>query len=151
MHYAGIDIEDLFFQSFDKKPIVITRLDLQNDFAYCLDENRIGGKFALQLANGNELKAGDNCKVYLTKHPFKNYQIIKKIELSETEHDWLKPFDGNLSIKASGIGFVDNVYISEKIILKNELTNNQKLAGVAIRSYDSKKNKEGWSGLIVIT
>ncbi|MFC3809785.1 DUF7017 domain-containing protein [Lacihabitans lacunae] len=143
------DVEQEFLQTLPKAAIAITKIDLQNGYAYYITENQVGGKFPLSITKGTALKVGDSCYGYMTKHVQKNFDIIKSVVLSKDSHSWLKSFEGVLSIKSSGIGFVDCIYLSERIILKNKLTNNVKIKGLAIRSYDAKKSKEGWSGIIV--
>ena len=47
-------------------------------------------------------------------------------------------------------GFIDNVFISPDLITNEKLIENKLIKGIAINSFDKKKNKYGWRALKII-
>ena len=60
----------------------------------------------------------------------------------------LKEFDGEIKlIEGSGIGFIDDVFISKNLIQENNITQDQAIGGRAILSFNKKKNNWGWKAI----
>ena len=59
-----------------------------------------------------------------------------------------KSFNGTLRLnQEKGFGFVDHIYIDRKLIRK--LKDGMKVKGRAIKSFDKKKNREGWKAITI--
>jgi hypothetical protein len=72
---------------------------------------------------------------------------IRKIT-DETSCDALKQFSGNLKMReTANFGFVDDVFIEPKLIIRHELNKNSLVEGKAVLSFNKKKNVWGWKAI----
>jgi len=75
------------------------------------------------------------------------YTLLTAQEDKTATCEALKEQEGVLSIKALGIGFVGDIFVSQHLIEKNHWTNGQLVKVTALLSYDKKKEKWGWSAI----
>lgn len=63
----------------------------------------------------------------------------------------VKSFLGKISItNKNGFGFVDDIFIYPVLVKKFSLLNEQEISGMAILSYDKKKDSWGWKAFKII-
>lgn len=77
------------------------------------------------------------------------YKILtaKKVEAGITSNA-IKKFEGFIKINVEKkIGFVEDIFIEPKLIVKKKLSDGQKVIGKAILSYDKVKNRMGWKAI----
>lgn len=72
------------------------------------------------------------------------YTLLTAQEDKTATCEVLKEQEGVLSIKASGVGFVTDIFVNQQLIEKNNWTNGQLVKVTALLSYDKKKEKWGW-------
>lgn len=72
---------------------------------------------------------------------------IKNIT-DETSCDALKEFSGNLKLREpANFGFVDDIFIEPKLIVKHGLNKDDLINGKAVLSFNKKKNVWGWKAI----
>jgi len=72
---------------------------------------------------------------------------IRKIT-DEITCEALKQFSGNLKMKESAnFGFVDDVFIDPKLIVKHQLNKDDLIKGKAVLSFNKKRNGWGWKAI----
>jgi hypothetical protein len=74
------------------------------------------------------------------------YKILSaKYADSNLSSDSLKIFEGTLKIiPSNNFGFVDDIFVEAKMIEEKKLTDQQKIQGRAMLSFNKKKNEWGW-------
>ena len=86
---------------------------------------------------------------YLNSEPAKNAHEILEHTAEEAEiylYGENKVFQGVLRINAEkGFGFVGNIYVDRKLIRR--LKDGAEVKGRAVKSFDKKKNREGWKAI----
>ena len=81
------------------------------------------------------------------KDGFYKILTISKIK-DEASCDALKQFSGILKMREPAIfGFVDNVYIESRLIVRHELNKGDFIKGIAVLSFNKKKNEWGWKAI----
>ena len=75
------------------------------------------------------------------------YTLLTAQEDKTATCEALKEQEGVLSIKASGVGFVTDIFVNQQLIEKNNWTNGQLVKVIALLSYDKKKEKWGWTAI----
>lgn len=72
---------------------------------------------------------------------------IKKVT-DNISCDAIKEFNGNLKMREpANFGFVDDVFIEPKLIVKHELNKDDLIKGKAVLSFNKKKNVWGWKAI----
>lgn len=141
--------EDLLWESSATMDIVITKVDDDNKMANYISENNGGGKISMRSLQIEHLNVGDILQAYTRMHPTKNYLQVIRVKKVGSQTDWVKKFSGVIRINASGIGFIEDVFISHSMVADGKLTTSALVDGMAIKSFDHKKNKEGWKAIFV--
>nr|WP_314557255.1 hypothetical protein [uncultured Capnocytophaga sp.] len=75
------------------------------------------------------------------------YTLLTTQEDKMATCEALKEQEAVLNIKASGIGFVGDIFVSQQLIEKNNWINGQLVKLTALLSYDKKKGKWGWTAI----
>ena len=74
---------------------------------------------------------------------------IKKMS-DNTKCEALKDFEGLIKIKENCVfGFVDDVFLDQTIIKKNDLKKDFPTRGKAILSFNKKRNEWGWKAISI--
>lgn len=141
--------EDLLWESAPTFEIVITNLDEVSKMANYISEKNGGGKISMQALQIKQLKVGDVLEAYTRMHPTKNYSQVVRVKKLCTQPNWIKEFGGVIQINASGIGFVDDVFVAHSVLAAGKFRTSELVKGMAIKSFDHKKNKEGWKAIFV--
>lgn len=75
------------------------------------------------------------------------YTLLTTQEDKMATCEALKEQEAVLNIKASGIGFAGDIFVSQQLIEKNNWINGQLVKLTALLSYDKKKGKWGWTAI----
>lgn len=82
-------------------------------------------------------------------HSIENELVKIEIVSQPEDSNLIKDFSGKIRLTSTKnnqtIGFVDDVFISENLIVKIDLIGNEQVIGKAVKSFDKKKNAWGWS------
>ncbi len=97
----------------------------------------------LYYKKDNRFVPGDTILVY---HEDTKVFRIQNVSNNEIDVDYFKRFEGELKVK-TGFGFVNNIYIPEKLIQNKRLENGNICRGYALKTINKKKNKEGWKAV----
>ncbi len=146
IQYTNI-AEELLWETALSMLIVLTKIDTATQMAYYITENDGGGKISLQKIEAPRIEVGRLYKAYIRKHPSKAYNLVVRLKDTDEKVAWFKKFRGVIRINASGIGFVDNVYISANLVALSKLRTLMLANGFAIKCYDQKKKQEGWKAI----
>ncbi|MER0439761.1 tetratricopeptide repeat protein [Emticicia sp. W12TSBA100-4] len=136
--------EELLWETAPPILIVVIKIDLHTQMAYYMTENDGGGKISLLKTQAPGIEIGKTYKAYTRKHPTKDYNQVMRLSDTDEKVAWFKKFTGVIRINTSGIGFVDNAYIAANLVAASKLNTDMLTNGYAIKSYDHKKNQEGW-------
>lgn len=129
--------------------IVMIKIDEPAQMAYYMTENEGGGKICLPKTQTPGIEIGKVYKAYTRKHPTRDYNQVMRISDTDESVSWFKKFTGVIRINASGIGFVDNAYVSANLVAASKLRTDMLTNGYAIKSHDHKKNQEGWKVIYI--
>lgn len=81
------------------------------------------------------------------KDGFYKVLSIKQVE-DDTHCDAIKEFHGNLKMREpANFGFVEDIFIDPKLIVKHELNKDDIIKGKAVLSFNKKKNVWGWKAI----
>lgn len=99
----------------------------------------------------NQPRIGDILKVRFNDKSATGMQKVFTLRLddSNTSSEAIKPFEGKLSIKEAGFGFIDGIFFDANFIKKNKLEDSQTLNGKAILSYNKRKEQWGYKAFEV--
>ncbi|MFC6998098.1 DUF7017 domain-containing protein [Rufibacter roseus] len=68
----------------------------------------------------------------------------------ELKQKYLKEFDGVARVpEGKGFGFIENIFINPSLISLKNLSNGMQIKGLAMNTFDSKKNQWGWKAITV--
>ena len=59
----------------------------------------------------------------------------------------MKDISGAVKIIKTGIGFLEDVFIEKSLLEKKEIINGESIKGLAMLSFNKKKNDWGWKML----
>ena len=132
-----------------QKVIVITNINFEKRFAnYISEGDKVGFFNFAKLANKVKVKVGQIYKVTFIKEVTDGPSDVLSVDMVEdiSQYSYLrKIISGEIKILPSGVGFIEDCFVSPEIIKTHNLTNGQKIAAIAIRSYNRKKQSIGWS------
>lgn len=139
---------------FDIKPeiIVIENIRREKQVAYFVATKEKYGSFLYRHFD-IKIKAGDIFSVrFLAQNSGKSPDFYKLATIDATDEkpseDIYKTVSGNLKIKpGNSFGFVENVFVPPALISGNRLVNGQKIALVALLSFNKKKKTWGWKAV----
>lgn len=148
MDYAimSMEIEDFLWADNPSFLVVLTEINQKTKTAFYWSEDQGGGKIDLKKLLAPELKLGLSYKAFYKKHAL-GYNMILKLENSNQDVEWCSGFEGHINVLSSGIGFVDQIFISNKLIENNKLNNKMPVIGFAAKIFDNKKQKMGWKAI----
>mgnify|MGYP002768883641 FL=1 len=77
--------------------------------------------------------------------------VIEDVQNNEIPNYLLKTFDGPISInESSGFGFVNNIFIPQKIINNSLIEDGDSVTGTACINFNKKKNSWGYSAIKIV-
>lgn len=136
--------EELLWKTAPSMLIVVIKIDVPTQMAFYMTENDGGGKICLLKTQAPAIEIGKVYKAYTRKHPTRDYNQVMRLSDTDEKVAWFKKFTGVIRINTSGIGFVDNAYVTNNLVAASRLRTDMLTNGCAIKSYDHKKNKVGW-------
>lgn len=141
--------EEILYQDIPEEIIVVEFVNgNKNVLNFVKDRSRYGFfKYSRHLSNP---KIGDILKVRFDGNGQDGFYKILTAKRAESDlrSDAIKNFEGPLKIiSPHNFGFVEDIFIEAKIIEDNKLTEGQMLKGIAILSFNKKKNEWGWKAL----
>ena len=76
---------------------------------------------------------------------YKVLTIKKSTDIEILDLDIIKKVKGNFSQNTGqNFGFLGDIFVSPETITKNKLNNGDNIEGIALLSYNKKKNEWGW-------
>jgi hypothetical protein len=114
------------------------------------DESRHGFfKYSGQL---KDPQIGDLLKVRLRGNEQTGFQKLLTVKLVDqnTKIPAIKEFTGNIKvISPANFGFVDDVFLQPDMVRLEDLSDGQLVSGIAVLSYNKKKENWGWKAIEV--
>lgn len=141
--------EEIMFQDIPEEIIAVEFVNENKSILNFVKDKR---KFGFFNYSGilTKPQIGDLLKVRFNgdgKEGFYKILTAKKAD-SNTKSEAIKDFEGFIKINVEKkIGFVEDIFIEPKLILKKKLSDGQKVIGKAILSYDKVKNRMGWKAI----
>lgn len=141
--------EEILFQDMPEELIAVEFVNENKSMLNFVKDKR---KFGFFNYSGNLTKPqiGDLLKVRFNgegQDGFFKILTAKKTDTS-VETEAFKEFRGTIKIVSPhDFGFVDDVFIDPVLIKKNNLSNNQSIKGIAILSYNKRKELWRWKGV----
>jgi hypothetical protein len=146
--YAPI-AEELLFGDIPEKKIVVTFVNSDKEILDFIESGTEAGFFKYDRFL-KTAKAGDVLKIRIIKKEENGHCLIAtagQIDDLAFRTGFVKEFEGIVSIReGSQFGFVrPDIFLSTEYCVRNKLGNGQKINGNAIKSYNRKAEKWGWS------
>lgn len=155
---SPLDDNRLFYEQYrtvamglvfgEQKPIVITHLNTEKKFAnYITQEGKVGYFGYSRIKTRNIRENVVYLATFIKEAALGPSDVlnIKEAPQHDTYSTLRKEVCGQIKITAKGFGFIDDCFVSSQQIQKYNLTDRQNVKAVAIRSYDRKKDRLGWS------
>jgi len=144
--------EEILYYDIPEEAIIVDFLNADKKIFNFIDiEQKMG--FVKYDRFIKTVKIGDTFNVrFLKKENSGSCQIatIKEVDCLDIKKIFVKEFRGNVKMnKSNGFGFVDDVYLATDICNRNKLFNDSSVTGLAIKSFDKKKNQWGWKAFEV--
>jgi hypothetical protein len=141
--------EELLFQDIPEELIVV---EFVNENKHMLSFVKDKQKHGFFNYSGKLIKPqiGDILKVRFGGAGQDGFYKVLSVEKADANYtsDALRDFQGNVKINENGkFGFVEDVFIEPNIISKMNLQNQQKISGVALLSFNKKKEEWGWKAI----
>lgn len=138
--------EEILFQDIPEETIVVEFVNKNKSMLNFVKDKK---KFGFFNYSGllTKPQIGDLLKVRFSGNGLDGfYKILsaQKVD-SNLPSDSVKIFEGVLKIiPPHNFGFVDDIFVEPKTIEENKLSDQQKVKGRAILSFNKKKNEWGW-------
>ena len=131
---------------------IITNIDKTSSKANFIVNRNIAGGF--KLKKNFQPKIGDIFEFKLLLKEINGNKIYEVVEYHKTKElpskDVYKEFEGAIKLsKSKEVGFVDTILITRNFIESNNLHNNNIVKGIAIYSFNKKRNEFGWKAIKV--
>lgn len=129
---------------------VITNIDKNTGKVYYGIDKNISGEF--KSKKDLSIKVGDifEFKLILSeKNSEKKYEVLEYRKTKELPSlEVYREFEGIIKLsKSKEIGFIDSILVTKNLIESNNLHNNNNVKGIAIYSFNKKKNEFGWKAI----
>lgn len=139
--------DDLLFAK-DSITVLITYVNKTKGFASFLTEDDRSGFFRYTGIINQEMKEGDLYNVdfqQINQEAPSKIAWGKKSKLDPLKTSFYRAVSGVISIKAgNGFGFVDENFVDGNLVNKMQLADGMQVNGIAIKSYNKKKESVGW-------
>ena len=140
--------EEFLVKLYEKVGLVFAQVE-QYPLAHTLLDKAIEIRKSHGWHAGFDLIQSIRQNWYLNSEPAKNAHEILEQTAEEAEiylYGENKVFQGVLRINTEkGFGFVGNIYVDRKLIRR--LKDGAEVKGRAVKSFDKKKNREGWKAI----
>lgn len=138
--------EKLLYINIPETFIVVNFINKEKKIVYFINTKKEIGFFNYSNLIENP-SIGDVLKARLVK--INNEGLFKAYEIKQANHgeanELIIEVEGQLTINNKGFGFVNNnTFVPKELIIKYNLSNNLKIKGQAMLSFDKKKNQFGW-------
>jgi hypothetical protein len=142
--YKG-QAEAILYEDIPQEVIVLSYVNQEKKIANFVKNKQKQGYFKYDKLLRNP-QVGQVLKVRMEVFDEEKnaYTLLTAQEDKTATCEALKEQEGVLSIKASGVGFVTDIFVNQQLIEKNNWTNGQLVKVTALLSYDKKKEKWGW-------
>ncbi|MBK8683898.1 MAG: hypothetical protein IPN26_02345 [Bacteroidetes bacterium] len=146
--------EDLVYEDLAKKHVgIIEFINKEKGIAYFLIDKQIKGNFKLKRFK-LRFRVADIYEFKIQEQDGENEKFYKVLSIKETTNktnpEMIREFNGTLNLNGKNFGFIDNVFISPDLIANEKLIENKLIKGIAINSFDKKKNKYGWRAIKIL-
>jgi len=141
--------QDLLYKDIPNTQIVVTYVNPSKHMLNFIDEQKNQGFFKYQgLIKNPKIGGVLNVKFTDQKDQFYKAAYLEPVAVMPTDSKVVKKFEGLLRQKTPGsFGFIDDVFISPKILDKTQYTDQDQVSGIAVKSFNKRKNEWGWSAL----
>ena len=140
-----VQAEAILYEDIPQEVIVLSYINQEKKIANFVKNKQKQGYFKYDKFLRNP-QVGQVLKVRMEVFDEEKnaYTLLTAQEDKTATCEALKEQEGVLSIKASGVGFVTDIFVNQQLIEKNNWTNGQLVKVTALLSYDKKKEKWGW-------
>jgi len=131
---------------------IITNIDKTSGKAYYIVDREVTGVF--KSKKSLQPKIGDIFEFKLLIKEINGNKMYEVVECNKTKElpskEIYKEFEGPIRLsKSKEVGFVDTILITKNFIESNNLHNNNIIRGIAIYSFNKKRNEFGWKAIKV--
>lgn len=143
--------EEILFQDIPEEIVVVEFINKNKSIINFVKDKSKHGFFNYSGLIENP-KIGDILSIRFNKESKDSrYKVLSiKKKLDETKCAAIKEFHGEIKIKESAnFGFVENVFITPKLIDEMKIAHNQEIIGKAILSFNKKKEEWGWKAISI--
>jgi hypothetical protein len=137
--------EELLFQSVEEEIIVVEFVNHDKQMMNFIKDKAKHGFFSYKGLI-QKPKVGDVLRVRFNGDGSDGFFKVLSLNAAkyDDQSDALKSFEGNIRIKErSEFGFVEDIFVEPNLVKGNNFSNNQKISGKAILSFNKKKNEWG--------
>lgn len=141
--------ENILFSDIEEEIIVVQKVNKNNKILNFIKNKQKTGFFKYEKILQNP-QIGDVLTVRLEAKDNGFYKLLSAKKGGT--NDCLKKFAGKIKITPKGFGFVkdvEDIFISSEEIKKNNIKNGQQIHGKAVLSFDKKKQKWSFSGIVL--
>jgi hypothetical protein len=140
--------EDLVYEDIAQKHVgIVEFINKEKGIAYFLIDKQIKGNFKTKRFK-LKFQVGNIYEFKIQEQNGETEKFYKVLSLKETTNkpnqEMIKEFSGILNLNGKTFGFIDNIFISPDLITNEKIIENSTIKGIAIYSFDKKKNKYGW-------
>lgn len=141
-----IKAEKLLFQDVPKVRAVIEYINTEKGMiSFVIDKKRKG---FFKFDNLKNLAVGDIVDIQFNGEPKEDFYKVYSVNKTLTvKHEFIKEINNKIKIAPSGFGFIDDVFVENSIIKNNGFQDGQLINGIALLSFNKKKNDWGWKFL----
>lgn len=144
--YAPI-AENLLFSDIPEETVIVEFVNSHKKILNFIASDSKYGFFKYERFISN-VQIGDIFKVRFHSGsvggPYKILTLFKVVD-EDFKKQYLKEVEGNVRIsEGRPFGFLNDVFIHPTIIIKKKLTNGMQIKGVAMKTYNEKKEVWGW-------
>ena len=140
-------VDSLLFAK-DSVTVLITYVNTSKGFASFLTDDDRSGFFRYTGIINQELKEGDLYNVdfqQINQEAPSKIAWGKKSKVDPLKTSFYRVVSGVISIKAGNrFGFLDENFVDGNLISKMQLADGMQVNGIAIKSYNKKKDSVGW-------
>lgn len=143
--------EEMTFSDLNSLPIMITRLDTVKKIANFITPDRKEGSFVYSRFFKKSPEIGSTYNAYFSEMKKNGFCIVIKINPITLTEEWNKviiDFDGIITLdkeRRFGIVMSDNKNIFVPKPMLDGLDNTDIVSGKAAKSFDRKKQRDGWT------
>ncbi len=128
---------------------VVYSASSENVTVYCSREEKFRVSSSVWIGT-DDVEPGSGVRVWGATNPVNNrFEVSKAEPIPRPQHRDIGHFNGHLSRKAKGFGFVNDVFVPASLVstAAPELEN----AGVvAVRRFDATKQRYGWRAVALV-